>query len=174
MLDQHKNKGVFHPYVRNLNVQWKRVELSDIQEMRFEEEELEEYQLINGDLLICEGGEPGRCAIWDYSDRQMMFQKAIHRVRPLGGIVSEYLLYHLWADANSKRLDALFTGATIKHFTGKALAHYVCALPPLAEQHRIVARVDQLMRLCAALEAGLARAEGQRRALTAAALGGAA
>ena len=173
MLDQHKNKGVLRPYVRNLNVQWKRVDLSDIQEMRFEEAELDEYQLIKGDLLMCEGGEPGRCAIWDFSDRQMMFQKAIHRVRPLGGIVSEYLLYHLWADANSKRLDAFFTGATIKHFTGKALANYVCAIPPLAEQRRIVAKVDQLMRQCDALAAGLVRAEGQRRALTAAALHGA-
>ncbi len=174
MLDQHKNRGVFRPYVRNLNIQWKRVDLSDIQEMRFEEEELDEYQLMKGDLLICEGGEPGRCAIWDYSDRQMMFQKAIHRVRPLAGIASEYLLYHLWADANNKRLEAFFTGATIKHFTGKALANYVCALPPLAEQRRIVAKVDQLMRQCDALEAGLARAEGARRALAAAVLGGAA
>ena len=51
--------------MRNLNIQWKRIDLSDIQEMRFEENELDEYQLIKGDLLVCEGGEPGQCAIWE-------------------------------------------------------------------------------------------------------------
>ncbi len=112
--------------------------------MRYEPDEIDEYKLQPNDLLICEGGEPGRCAIWESNDL-MMFQKAIHRVRPYNGIVSKYLLYHLWGDAGNGVLAKYFTGATIKHFTGKALANYVCALPPVAEQERIVKRVEQLL-----------------------------
>lgn len=170
MLDQHKNKGEDRPYLRNINVQWDRIDLSDVQEMRFEPGEFPEYRLESGDLLICEGGEPGRCAIWTHPDKEMMFQKAIHRVRPYGNIVPRYLLFHLWADAWSGRLAKFFTGATIRHFTGKALADYLVALPPLAEQHRIVAKVDQLMRLCDELEAGLVQTETKRRNVTAAVL----
>jgi type I restriction enzyme S subunit len=170
MLDKHKNKGEYRPYLRNINVQWDRIDLSDVQEMRFEPSEFDEYQLRSGDLLVCEGGEPGRCAIWSHMDKVMMFQKAIHRVRPYNGIVPRYLLFHFWADARNGRLEKFFTGATIKHFTGKALADYPIALPPSAEQQRIVTKVDQLMRLCDALEAGLAQAETARRRATAAAL----
>ena len=164
MLDKGKNKGTDYPYLRNFNVQWLRINMSDVNKMRFEQDELDEYKLKPGDLLICEGGEPGRCAIWE-SDELMMFQKAIHRVRPYQGIVSKHLLYHLWADARNGTLAKYFTGATIKHFTGKALANYVCALPPLAEQARIVARVEQLLGLCEALESRLRAAQEERSRL---------
>ena len=172
MLDVNKNKGQYLPYLRNLNVQWLRFDLSDVKELRFESGEVEEYSLKVGDLLVCEGGEPGRCAIWDNPEMQMMFQKAIHRVRPFGGIVPKYILYHLWADAKNGTLDKYFTGATIKHFTGKALATYVCALPPLAEQQRIVARVEQLLGLCDVLEAKLQAAQTQREKLVGAVVAG--
>ena len=130
--------------------------------MRFEADELKEFQLEKDDLLICEGGEPGRCAIWNYSGNQMIFQKAIHRVRLFCKISSQYLLYHIWCDANSGNLESYFTGATIKHFTGKSLANYVLALPPLAEQQRIVERVEQLLALCDDLQAQLAAGETAR------------
>ena len=161
MLDKSKNKGEYYPYLRNVNVQWLRIDRIDINQMRFQPDEIEEYKLKPNDLLICEGGEPGRCAIWDSTDL-MMFQKAIHRVRPYHGIVSKYLLYHLWADAGNGTLEKYFTGATIKHLTGKALAQYICALPPVAEQERIVKRVEQLLGWCDALEAQLRSAEEER------------
>ncbi len=152
MLDQHKNKGNLYPYLRNTNVQWLRFELNDLKQMRFEESELEEFGVIEGDLLVCEGGEPGRCAIWCGSD-PIMFQKAIHRVRPFNQLDSQYILYNLLRDARSGKLESYFTGATIKHFTGQALSRYVFPLPPLAEQKRIVAKVDELMALCDELDA---------------------
>lgn len=153
MLDKGKNKGKLYPYLRNTNVQWLRFDLSDVKEMRFEDNEIEEYEVRPGDLLVCEGGEPGRCAIWDGQIEQIMFQKAIHRLRPFAGIHSWFLLYRLLADAMTGYLEKHFTGATIKHFTGQELSKYVIGLPPLEEQKRIVGKVDELMRLCDELEA---------------------
>ena len=162
MLDKRKNKGEYFPYLRNLNVQWLRINLDDVLQMRFENHEIDEFTLRQGDLLICEGGEPGRCAIWERPDLQMMFQKAIHRVRPFGGILPKYLLYHIWADAGNRVLEKYFTGATIKHFTGKALTRYILALPPLPEQRRIVAKVEALLALCDELAAQEERAQEVR------------
>lgn len=64
MLDQRGNRGDLKPYLRNTNVQRMELRLNDIKELRLEPDELNEYRLLPGDLLICEGGEPGRCAIW--------------------------------------------------------------------------------------------------------------
>jgi type I restriction enzyme S subunit len=63
MLDQRGNRGDLKPYLRNTNVQWMRFQLDDVKELRLAPEELEEFRLQPDDLLICEGGEPGRCAI---------------------------------------------------------------------------------------------------------------
>lgn len=153
MLDQKGNRGKLKPYLRNTNVQWMRFELDDVKHLRLESSELEEYRLRDGDLLICEGGEPGRCAIWRGEKTEMYFQKALHRVRPRVGILVEYLAINLRADASNGVLAQHFTGATIKHLTGRSLEKYAIPLPPLAEQKRIVAKVDELMALCDRLEA---------------------
>ena len=156
MLDAAKNSGTASPYLRNTNLQWRKFNLSDIKEIYLEPNELAEYRLLPGDLLICEGGEPGRCAVWMDEDTEMYFQKALHRVRPFAGVSSEYLATTLEANVRAGRLDELFTGATIKHFTGQALERYVFALPPLAEQSRIVARIAELRVLCVQLRDRLA------------------
>lgn len=158
MLDKAKNKGELRPYLRNTNVQWFKFELDDLKCMRFEEYELDEYRVNPGDLVICEGGEPGRCAVWQGEVEDMFIQKALHRARPWLGISPFFLQFCLKADAHSRFLDQFFTGATIKHFSGEKLAKYPVPLPPLAEQHRIVAKVDQLMALCDQLKARLNQA----------------
>jgi len=164
MLDAQKNRGELKPYLRNTNVQWMRFELDDVKDMRVEEREVEELRLKTGDLLICEGGEPGRCAIWRDEVGEMYFQKAIHRVRPCDAVTSEYLALNLQIDCANGVLDGFFTGATIKHLTGRSLATYPIPIPPLAEQRRIVAKVEQLMALVDALETQLAdsREKGQK------------
>jgi type I restriction enzyme S subunit len=168
MLDKSKNKGDLHPYLRNTNVQWLRFDLADIKEMRFQPAELEEYGLEKGDLLVCEGGEPGRCAIWPGGEGRVMFQKALHRVRPFTGVDPWFVLYNLRADALSGLIAKYFTGATIKHMTGQALTRYVLPLPPTAEQRRIVRKVDQLMALCDELEAKLTRSRTKAERLASA------
>ena len=170
MLDQKGNRGALKPYLRNTNVQWMRFQLDDIKQLRLEPGELQEYRLLPGDLLICEGGEPGRCAIWRDRDREMYFQKAIHRVRPRKGILSEYLAICLQVDATNGVLETHFTGATIKHFTGRSLSQYAIPLPPLAEQKRIVAKVDELMALCDRLAAQQQEREARHVVLSRAAL----
>ena len=147
MLDGAKNKGELKPYLRNTNLQWMRFELADLKEMRVEKREEGELRLKKGDLLICEGGEPGRCAIWQDQIVEMYFQKALHRVRPCSAILSEFLALNLQLDCRNGVLAAFFTGATIKHLTGRSLDQYPIPIPPLAEQRRIVAKVDQLMAL---------------------------
>lgn len=152
MLDKSKNRGNPKPYLRNTNVQWHRFELNDVKEMKFEQDELEEFQVLSGDLLICEGGEPGRCAIWQEAEMEIYFQKAIHRARPFAGVISEYLQVCLSNDAGSGNLSQYCTGATIKHLPGDKLCRYVFPLPSVNEQHRIVAKIDQLMTLCDTLD----------------------
>lgn len=153
MLDAQKNRGDAKPYLRNTNVQWMRFGLDDVKEMRVEGREEEELRLKHGDLLICEGGEPGRCAIWRDEVPEMYFQKALHRIRPCDAVLSEFLALNLQIDCQNGVLASYFTGATIKHLTGRSLSTYPIPIPPLAEQHRIVAKVDELMALVDHLEA---------------------
>ncbi len=172
MLDKAKNKGTPRKYLRNINVRWFDFDLSDLLEMRFEDSELPEFALRFGDVMICEGGEPGRAAVWDARETDIYFQKAIHRVRFLDFVDSEFFVKALRASADDGRLAEYFTGTGIKHFTGKGLASYLFPLPPLAEQRRIVAKVDELMAVCDRLEAGLAAGEETRGRLVGAVLHG--
>lgn len=145
MLDRAKQtSGTAYPYLRNINVRWGEFDLDDIFEINLRQEEIERYSLKAGDLIICEGGEPGRCAVWNGNISDMKYQKALHRVRLLGGIDPRVVALKLRADAESGQLSRLFTGTTIKHLTGKALARYRVLLPPLNEQERIVERFEAL------------------------------
>ncbi|MCB0541772.1 MAG: restriction endonuclease subunit S, partial [Bacteroidetes bacterium] len=146
--------------------------LDDVKEMRFEEDELDEFRVLPGDLLVCEGGEPGRCAIWRDLEIEIYFQKAIHRARPFSCVTSEYLQVCLTNDAGNGQLARYFTGATIKHFPGDKLNGYVIPLPPLPEQQRIVARIDQLMALCDTLDQQIDAATGKQTELLNAVMAG--
>jgi type I restriction enzyme S subunit len=169
MLDQAKNKGTLRPYLRNLNVRWFGFDLTDIQLMRVTEEELDNVSVREGDLVVCEGGEPGRSAVWDKPGEPMIIQKALHRVRPAIGVSPWYLAYRLAADASNGALEKYFTGSTIKHFTGQSIRSYIFPLPPAPEQRRIVAEVERRLSIVeeleAAVETNLARAGRLRQSI---------
>ena len=147
MLDGNRQTG-FHrrKYLRNLNLQWNRFELDNLLEMDFFPEEREEFKLIRGDLLICEGGEVGRAAIWDEQLKECYFQKALHRVRPYKGkATSEFLLYWLWDMAKQQALVSLNSKATIAHLTGVQLAALKTIAPPypMMEQFTALVRISK-------------------------------
>jgi type I restriction enzyme S subunit len=152
MLDKAKNRGMPMPYLRNINVRWFEFDLSDLLEMPFEDHEFDRYSAVSGDVLICEGGYPGRAAIWQ-SDEPIFFQKAIHRVRFADRDRAQWLVYYLWLLDGSGQLKSHFTGAGIQHFTGQALKKLEIPLPPLDEQRRIVAQVVELQTETNRLEA---------------------
>ena len=137
MLDQAKNRGDYQPYLANVNVRWGSFDLDNLSEMRFLDSEEERYGLKYGDLIICEGGEPGRCAIWKEQVPNMKIQKALHRVRVHDCLDYRYLYYWFLLAGYQKALDQYFTGATIKHMPGDKLKSIIIDMPPLKTQHRI-------------------------------------
>ena len=137
MLDGRKNKGYPRTYLANVNVRWGRFDLDDLREMRFEEHEIEKYGLRDGDIVMCEGGEPGRCALWKEQLPGMTVQKALHRIRPDACMSNQFLYYNLFYRGRTGRFAPLFTGATIKHLPRQQLAKVEVDVPPLAEQERI-------------------------------------
>lgn len=165
MLDKAKGRGQPQPYLRNTNVHWFRFELASVKAMPFLAAELAEYALEPGDIMICEGGHGiARAAVWRGEVPGMKFQKALHRVRPLACLESDYFTYFLWVAEGSGWLQNYYTGAGIPHFTGRSLARLLIPLPPLSEQRRIVTKVRQLMTLIDQLEAqlGVSRTAGEK------------
>ncbi|HVI25036.1 MAG TPA: restriction endonuclease subunit S [Xanthomonadaceae bacterium] len=140
MLDRNKNTGELRPYLRNMNVRWFEIDQSDLLEMRIEDREVERYLVKKGDLLICEGGYPGRASIYD-SDAPIFFQKALHRVRFRSSVMSKVLMYWLHLQDRTGALKDHFTGAGIQHFTGQALARFRM---PVADEKVLVAAVARL------------------------------
>lgn len=143
MLDKAKNKGEPLPYLANINVRWGDFDLKDLRTMRFEAHELERYSLNAGDIVMCEGGEPGRCALWRDHHHRMMLQKALHRIRPAPQTAdSTYLYYYFLNTGKQNGFAPYFTGATIKHLPREQLAKFPIRLPSLSKQQRIGAALS--------------------------------
>jgi type I restriction enzyme S subunit len=147
MLDKAKNRGVPRPYLRNTNVRWFGFDLTDVAEMKFTSDDEPKYTAVRGDLLVCEGGEPGRAAIWT-GDEPVYFQKALHRVRCHEPAHNSWLLYYLHAMHSSGRLRRHLTGTGIQHLTGEALSRLPVPIAPLPDVHRIVAEFEELRKVC--------------------------
>lgn len=158
MLDKKKNKGQLRPYLRNLNVQWFKFNLSDVLEMRFTDEEKERYTVKYGDVVICEGGYPGMGAIWENTEN-IYFQKALHRNRFFFEGMNYYFLYYLYSIFYNSKLKKYYTGMGIQHLTGKSLANIPIPVPPLAELQRIVKKVEILFQLLDKLEQEISNAK---------------
>ncbi len=137
MLDRAKNKGEYQPYLANVDVRWGSFNLDDLSEMRFEDDEQERYGLKYGDLVICEGGEPGRCAIWKDQIPNMKIQKALHRVRVHDCLDYGFLYYWFLLAGKTGALEQYFTGTTIKHMPGEKLKSVLIDMPPIEVQRHI-------------------------------------
>ena len=138
MLDKGKEVGDCQfPYLANTNVQWGRFDLADLRTMDFSRSDREKFNLEDGDLLICEGGEVGRTAIWRGARDRIYFQKALHRVRVHPTAVApEYIFQFMWFMAQNGGFQSLTSAATIAHLTCVKLKRLRVPRPPLELQHR--------------------------------------
>ena len=145
-LDKVKNTGDYKPYLCSINVYWNGISLEKVKEARFEETELEKYSLKRGDLLICEGGDVGRSAVWE-EDIPMCYQNALHRVRFYHDINPYFYKYLIECYKGIGIINQFSKGVTIKHLVQSSLNAMWLPLPPLAEQKRIVAKIEELLPL---------------------------
>ncbi len=160
------------PYLRAANVTWDGLDLSDVKKMDFNPSELEIYRLEPGDILLGEASgspdEVGKPAVWDGQIGDCCFQNTLIRVRTESQIVP-YLFYHLLSDARSGALGRAARGVGIHHLGSERTASWTVALPPLAEQRRIVAEVERRLSVIqqaeATVEASLARAGRLRQSI---------
>lgn len=161
-LDGSRNSGQLRDYITTSNLYWGRFQLQSVRQMRIKDDELERCTARRGDLLICEGGEAGRAAVWNF-DHEVCFQNHVHRARFYFGVVPEFA-YRLFEKLNgSGEIDRYRKGVGISNMSSKALASITFPLPPLEEQKRIVARIDELMSRCDELEFQRAAGEAKRR-----------
>lgn len=143
-LNKNTDVGEDKAYLCSINVYWTGIDLNNVKHAKFSTNDISKYRLQDGDLLICEGGDIGRAAIW-HGNSEMYYQNALHRVRFYGNISQQYFLYVLMLLKRNGTLENVSKGMTIKHLVQESLYSIIFPIPPLAEQHRIVARVDELM-----------------------------
>lgn len=143
-LNKSKDIGELYPYLCSVNVLWDTFDFNIVKEARFTNTEIEKYSVQKGDLLICEGGDIGRAAIWAY-DKPFLYQNALHRVRFNGSVDARFCLYFLRHLKKKGIIDSTYgKGVTIKHLVKSSLLSIPIPVPPLAEQHRIVSELDSL------------------------------
>ena len=147
MLDSKHQTGEWRrPYLTNRNVQWFRFDFQEVNSMDFPPADQKEFSLLPGDLLVCEGGEVGRCAIWRGQMKDCYFQKALHRVRCGNAIIPEYLCWWFKMMADEGLLTRHANTATITHLSGVQLKQLGVLVPPLSLQQEFadfVAQVDK-------------------------------
>ena len=162
MLDSQKQTGKEkYPYLANFNVQWFRFNLENLNEMDFSEADRIEFALKDGDLLVCEGGEVGRCAVWHNQIDNCFFQKAVHRVRlNMEFVHPDYMAYwfKFHSDFNSFD-DIVGSKATIAHLTGEKLKLLQIPVPPLSLQNDFASFVQQIDGIKSAVQKSLEKAE---------------
>ena len=150
MRDAKQITGNFlKPYLGNSNVRWFSFDLSELLEMDFTSEEQKKFELKNGDLLLCEGGEIGRCAIWREQQLDCYFQKAIHRIRVNRAIVlPEYLQWVMYFYSKANAFKESRSQATIAHLTGVKLKRLTVPVPDITLQQeflQVIKSIEKLM-----------------------------
>ena len=126
-------------YITTSNLYWDRFDLTDVRTMHFTEKELEKCKAVKGDLLVCEGGDIGRAAVWT-SDESIMIQNHIHRLRPKTLVSVRYFYYVFYL---YKRIGVIGgKGIAIPGLSSRELAKLVIPVPPVKEQFRIVDKID--------------------------------
>ena len=134
--------GTIRKFITTSNLYWGEFDFTKVKEMPFTDAELERCTVKKGDLLVCEGGDCGRSAVWDY-DEEVCIQNHVHRLRPYRDVNIYYFYYLFYLYKNTGRLRG--RGVAIQGLSNEAIHKVVLPLAPLEEQHRIVAKIEELL-----------------------------
>ena len=152
-LNSSNTEGTLKDYLTTSNVYWNSFDYSVIKKMLFKESELNKCQITKGDLLVCEGGDIGRAAIWDY-DYDICIQNHLHRLRPkVNGICVSFYYYVLYYLKINNMIGG--KGIGLLGLSSNALHKLHVPFPPLNEQHRIVAKIEEIFAQLDVIEASL-------------------
>lgn len=166
MLDSSRSGGGRqYAYLRNQDVQWGRVNFEDLPTFRLEPDEVERYTVKRGDILVCEGGDVGRAALWTGPDGEIAFQKALHRLRPRNRLrdVPEYLFHLLMATKSAGAYEQNDRKATISHLTAEAFRELRLPFPPLEEQAEALEFLNHQLEQTSILQGHIASSGGSLR-----------
>jgi type I restriction enzyme S subunit len=179
MLDEKNISGEhLAPYLRNIDVQWDRINTDDLPQMDFKGDDVERFSLVWGDLLVCEGGEVGRAAIWKADLKECYYQKALHRlrIRDASSDRARFMFYILRMATNLGVFESNSGKSTISHLTAEALRRYRFAFPPVSEQEAIASFLDRHVEhsdaMIAEAESAMLLLQERRSALISAAVTG--
>lgn len=160
-----KAKGPQFKYLGNSNVKWGSFELSNLNTMFFNEREINKFSLRVDDIVMCEGGEVGRCAIWQGQEEHIYYQKALHRLRSKGKVSPYFFQAYIESIAGTKLLDDYTTRTSIAHLTREKLLALPVVLPPLPEQKKIAQILSTWDKAISVTEKLLTNSQQQKKAL---------
>ena len=142
-LNSSNKDGIAYEYITTSNVYWGKFELHSLKKMLFKDNEIDKCLVKKGDLLICEGGDVGRAAVWDL-DTTIMIQNHLHRLRPYSERISAKL-YCIFMKAFKDKQLIGGKGIALQGFSSNALHKLIMPLPPASEQKRILAKIEELL-----------------------------
>ncbi len=151
-LNASNKEGILKEYLTTSNVYWNTFDFTIVKKMFFKDSELDKCTITKGDLLVCEGGDVGRAAVWSY-DYNICIQNHIHRLRPKFN-VSVMFYYYVLHYLKGKNLIG-GKGIGLLGLSSNALHKIQVPLPPLSEQRRIAAKIEELFAKLDLIEAAL-------------------
>lgn len=164
MLDAKQNVGAPRPYIGNRAIRWGRIDLDGIGSVPMTPLDLQRFRLRKNDLLVCEGGEIGRAAIWNEPISECYYQKALHRLRPRGNYAPYLMMSLLQLWTSNGHLENYVTKTSIAHLPKERLEVVPLPVPPLFEQRAIVEALSDADSLLQALKTLIAKKRAVKRA----------
>lgn len=140
-LNRADTNGILRKYLTTSNVYWNRFDFREVREMYFSDSEVDKCTVHKGDLLVCEGGDIGRSAIWTYDD-EICIQNHIHRLRPFYPVTIEFFYFVFALYKGIGYIGG--KGIGIQGLSSGVLHNLLFPLPPVQEQKRIVSKIQEV------------------------------